>query len=45
MNIAEARVAEYEKYARSYKQTNYRMGANRMQNAVRVLEGLPKRGS
>ena len=45
MNIAEARSAEHEKYARSYKQPNYRMGANRMQNAVRVLEGLPKRGS
>ena len=45
MNIAEARAVEHEKYVRSYKQPNYRMGANRMQAAVRALEALPSRGS
>ncbi len=46
MNIADAlRAAEHEKYTRCYKIPNYRMGANRMQDAVRILEDLPSRGS
>ncbi len=45
MNITEARAIEHAKYARCYTHPNYRMGANRMQDAVRVLEALPSRGS
>ena len=45
MNIAEARTAEHEKYTRCYKQPNYRMGVKRMQDAVRILEEIPTRGS
>ncbi len=45
MNIAEARAAEHEKYARCYMHPNYRMGANRMRDAVSILEALPSRES
>ena len=41
----EARAAEHEKYARCYTHHTYRMGVNRMQDAVRILEALPSRGS
>ena len=44
MNLKEARATEHEKYVRCYKHPTYRMGANRMQDAVRVLEALPSRG-
>ena len=43
--MKEARAVEHAKYTRCYKQPNYRMGANRMQDAVTALEALPSRGS
>ena len=45
MNTPSARAAEHEKYVRCYKIPDYRMGANRMQDAERILEALPSRGS
>lgn len=45
MNIAEARAAEHEKYFRCYKKAHYRMGARRMNDAVRDLKDMPCRGS
>ena len=45
MITSAARAAEHEKYTRCYQQSNYRMGANRMRDAVRILEALPSRGS
>ena len=45
MNTPEARAAEHDKYTRCYNLPDYRMGANRMQDAVRILEALPSRGS
>ena len=45
MNTPEARAFEHEKYTRCYNLPDYRMGTNRMQDAVRILEDLPSRGS
>ncbi len=45
MNIYQSRVAEHEKYVRCYTASNYRMGARRMDDAVRDMEKLPCRGS
>ena len=45
MTTSQARAAEHEKYDRSYAAPNYRMGARRMEDAVRDLEELPIRGS
>lgn len=45
MDIVEARRTEHAKYNRAYQAPNYRMGAARMQDALRDLEALPCRGS
>lgn len=43
--IAEARVAEHDKYVRAYAIETYRMGSRRMDDALRNLVNLPRRGS
>ena len=45
MNISEVRAAEHEKYGRCYEKAHYRMGARRMDDAIRDLGDLPARGS
>jgi len=45
LKLDEARAAEHEKYSRCYEKAHYRMGARRMDDAIRDLEDIPSRGS